>query len=751
MADPGVSLKQTTLAVAWELAVGPGAPPLPRLEHPEGTPARRASDPQEAKREAPGANAVKQEPRAESHDAQAESREAGEVLEALAVAKGMRARRVILDERWWHQAGGVMIARIADRRRVARGDTPVRSPTLAEGTGWVALVPGVGGYRIRALDDKGQVAEWRVDARTAARLSPFAFAFHRRFAPRALGTRDMLRFAAEHGGRDLALLLAAGLAAGLIGLFTPLATGWLIDRVIPAGAMARVEAIIAGLAVAGVAIIALDVLRSLAVLRFESRIAVAMQAALVDRVVSAPAKFFRAFTSGDLALRMGSVNTIQRTITGSTIGTFVTSLFLLSNLALMVMYSPRLTAAATGIVLLVVAVSTAIGLARLKVGPRIEALDGKLSSMHFEMFGGISKLRAAAAEGRMLARWYARYDEFRSLIGVSARLSNVESIALNLLQPAATILVLWMAWRLAATAPLSTGDFVAFHAALFALLGGVQVLVTTALDLVNLKPLWDRARPILETAPEDAGHHGERHDPAGAIELRNVSFAYPGGPRVLHGVSLAIAPGEFVAIVGASGSGKSTLLRLLLGFEAPDEGTVAYDGRDLAGLDLRYLRRRIGTVLQGGKLWAGDLLSNIVAAHAVGVDAAMEAAKRAGLQRDIEAMPMGLYTVVGEGLSTLSGGQRQRVLIARALVGNPRILLLDEATSALDNVSQATVLQGLASLEATRVVIAHRLNTVRGADRIVVLDHGRVVQQGTFASLAAEAGPFRAMLARQVA
>jgi ATP-binding cassette subfamily C protein len=612
-------------------------------------------------------------------------------------------------------------------------------------------VPGVGGYRIRALDDKGEMAEWRVDARTAARLSPFAFAFHQRFAPRALGTRDMLSFAAEHGGRDLALLLIAGLAAGLIGLFTPLATGWLIDRVIPAGAMARVEAIVAGLAVAGVAIIALDVLRSLAVLRFESRIAVAMQAALVDRVVSAPAKFFRSFTSGDLALRMGSVNTIQRTITGSTIGTFVTSLFLLSNLALMVMYSPRLTAAATGIVLLVVAVSTAIGLARLKVGPRIEALDGKLSSMHFEMFGGISKLRAAAAEGRMLARWYARYDEFRRLIGVSARLSNVESIALNLLQPAATILVLWMAWRLAATAPLSTGDFVAFHAALFALLGGVQALVTTALDLVNLKPLWDRARPILETAPEDAGHHGERHDPAGAIELRNVSFAYPGGPRVLHDVSLAIAPGEFVAIVGASGSGKSTLLRLLLGFEAPDEGRVDYDGRDLARLDLRYLRRRIGTVLQGGKLWAGDLLSNIVAAHAVGVDSAMEAARRAGLQRDIEAMPMGLYTVVGEGLSTLSGGQRQRVLIARALVGNPRILLLDEATSALDNVSQATVLQGLASLEATRVVIAHRLNTVRGADRIVVLDHGRVVQQGTFAKLAAEAGPFRAMLARQVA
>src|SRR5258706_2720357 len=288
---------------------------------------------------------------------------------------------------------------------------------------------------------------------------------------------------------------------------------------------------------------------------------------------------------------------------------------------------------------------------------------------------------------------------------------------------------------------MATGDFVAFHAALFALLGGVYVLVSTALDLVNLKPVWDRARPILETLPEDAGAAGERHDPHGAIELDKVSFAYPKGPVVLHDIDLAVKPGEFVAIVGASGSGKSTLLRLLLGFETPGTGTVRYDGTDLKKLDLRYLRKRLGTVLQGGKLWAGDILTNIVGANPLGVEAAWDAAKRAGLERDIEAMPMGLYTVVGEGLSTLSGGQRQRVLIARALVGKPRILLLDEATSALDNLSQATVLQELAGLAATRIVIAHRLNTVRNADRIVVLERGRIVQQGTFERLAAEAGP----------
>jgi ATP-binding cassette subfamily C protein len=403
-------------------------------------------------------------------------------------------------------------------------------------------------------------------------------------------------------------------------------------------------------------------------------------------------------------------------------------------------------------VALVVAVCARLGRARLRLGPRIEALDGRLGALTFELFAGIAKLRASAAEARAFERWYARYDEFRRADTAAARISNRESVLLSLLQPLATALVLALAWRLAGgPGALTAGRFVAFHAALFGLLGAVQALAATALEIANLKPVWDRARPILDALPEDAPPGAERHEPAGAFALEGVAFAYPGGPEVLAGIDLAVRPGEFVAIVGPSGSGKSTLLRLLLGFERPTRGAVRYDGRDLAALDVPWLRRRIGTVLQGGKLWAGDLYTNIVGAAQAGVDAAWEAARRAGLAADIEAMPMGMYTIVGEGLSTLSGGQRQRVLIARALVAEPRILLLDEATSALDNVAQAQVLEALAKLRATRLVIAHRLDTVRGADRIVVLDRGRIVQQGTFRELAARDGPFSALLARQVA
>jgi len=254
---------------------------------------------------------------------------------------------------------------------------------------------------------------------------------------------------------------------------------------------------------------------------------------------------------------------------------------------------------------------------------------------------------------------------------------------------------------------------------------------------------------MLAIRPERGRPERPRHVQQGALRLEQVSFAYPGGPPVLSDISLDVPAGAFVAIVGASGSGKSTLLRLLLGFETPDRGVIRYDGLDLATLDVPRLRRGIGTVLQGGKLWAGDILTNIAGSHPLTVEEALQVARKAGLESDIEAMPMGLYTLVGEGVATLSGGQRQRVLIARALAGNPKLLLLDEATSALDNLSQAAVLASLAALKATRIVVAHRLSTIRNADQILVLEGGRIAQKGTYRELAEAPGPFAAMLARQ--
>jgi ATP-binding cassette subfamily C protein len=299
----------------------------------------------------------------------------------------------------------------------------------------------------------------------------------------------------------------------------------------------------------------------------------------------------------------------------------------------------------------------------------------------------------------------------------------------------------------------STGAFLAFNAAFGGFLGamlGATSILTTVLAII---PIYERAKPILETSPEINDSKVHPGQLAGEIEVSHVSFSYtPDGPLVLQDVSLQIEPGEFVALVGSSGSGKSTLLRLLLGFETASSGSIYYDHQDIAGVDLGALRRQLGVVLQNGQLMSGDIFTNIIgAATTLTLDDAWEAATQAGIADDIRAMPMGMHTMVSDGGSTLSGGQRQRLLIARAIVNRPRILFFDEATSALDNRAQEMVSTSLENLRATRIVIAHRLSTIVHADRIFVMDNGKLVQSGTYDELIGRDGIFAGLARRQLA
>jgi ATP-binding cassette subfamily C protein len=298
---------------------------------------------------------------------------------------------------------------------------------------------------------------------------------------------------------------------------------------------------------------------------------------------------------------------------------------------------------------------------------------------------------------------------------------------------------------------MSTGQFLAFSAAFGAFLRSVLDVISAGLQTLSLIPLYERAKPILTHPVESEGHSDVRIELEGAIELSHVSFRYqPEAPLVLDDVSLRIEPGEFVAIVGPSGSGKSTLLRMLLGFDTPSEGGVFYDGQALTSLDLRAVRRQIGVVLQHSRVMAGDIYNNIVGNSGLTIDDAWRAARQAAFDKDIEEMPMGMHTVLSQGGGTLSGGQRQRLLISRALASQPKLLFFDEATSALDNRTQATVSESLEALRVTRVVIAHRLSTIQHADRIVVLERGRVVQSGRFEKLIDEGGTFAALARRQM-
>jgi ABC-type bacteriocin/lantibiotic exporter with double-glycine peptidase domain len=269
--------------------------------------------------------------------------------------------------------------------------------------------------------------------------------------------------------------------------------------------------------------------------------------------------------------------------------------------------------------------------------------------------------------------------------------------------------------------------------------------------LVNLRPILTQLKPFLETPPEVSEG---KHIPlrvSGAIELNHVFFRYNDKmPMVLDDLSLKIRKGEYIAVVGKTGCGKSTLIRLLLGFEKPQLGSIYYDSKDLEKLDLHSLRCLIGVVMQNGKLLQGSIFENIViSAPHLTLDDAWAAAELAGLAEDIRAMPMGMFTMVSEGGGGFSGGQKQRLMIARAVAAKPRILLLDEATSALDNITQRHVAEALDKLKCTRLVIAHRLSTIRQCDRILVLEQGRIAEEGTYDDLINRGGVFASLVARQ--
>lgn len=298
---------------------------------------------------------------------------------------------------------------------------------------------------------------------------------------------------------------------------------------------------------------------------------------------------------------------------------------------------------------------------------------------------------------------------------------------------------------------VSVADYYAFNTAYGMLSGAFMSLAGITLTTAKIMPTLEIVKPIFETVPEVSEGKQVLTRVSGAIELNNVSFGYRDDmPPVIDDMSLKIRPGQYVAIVGKTGCGKSTLMRLLLGFEKPQKGAIYYDGKDLQQIDLKSLRRRIGVVMQNGKLFTGDIYSNIIiSAPWLTMEDAWEAARLAGIAEDIQRMPMGMHTMIAEGAGGISGGQKQRLMIARAIAPKPKILMFDEATSALDNLTQKKVSESLDGLKCTRIVIAHRLSTIKQCDRILVFDHGKIIEDGNYEELIAQNGFFAELVERQ--
>ena len=652
----------------------------------------------------------------------------------IARASRLRVRKVVLSGDWWTTDNG-----------------PVLGMAMPEGEGKaprpVALVRRKG--RTVLLDGP---TETIVTEDVADRVHPVAFTFYRPFPDRALSALDVARFGLVGGGRDLAAIMTVGLVVGLLGLLTPYVTGELFQTAIPEADRGLLFQLVGALLASALGTAAFHATRGLALLRLESRMDVTVQAAVWDRLLKLPTGFFRQFTAGELASRAGAISAIRQLLSGATITSVLSAVFSVMYIGLMLWYSVKLSLWALGLTAVALAATLLASWLQLRHQREVSEVQSKLQGRVLQFLTGLTKLRVAGAEAKAFAHWARDFGRQRSL-QVRAKRSANGLATFNAAFPVVSSLVLFAIVASGDEGPLlPIGTFVAFHAAFGSFTSSVLSLSGAFTSVLMAIPLYEQAEPILSALPEVDATKADPGELTGRIGVEHVTFRYdPEGAPILQDVTVRAEPGEFVALVGPSGSGKSTVLRLLLGFETPEAGAILYDDHDLAEVDVQAVRRQLGVVLQSGGLMSGDLFTNIVGSSGATHDDAWEAARMAGFDRDVKKMPMGMHTVVSEGGTTLSGGQRQRLMIARAIVGKPRLLFFDEATSALDNHTQATVSRSLEALEATRIVVAHRLSTIQNADRIYVIDRGRVVQEGTYDDLLAVPGLFADLAARQLA
>lgn len=656
-----------------------------------------------------------------------------DLLAEITETSKVRRRKVALKGEWWRHENGNLLAFLGDGKRP------------------VALLETPSGY---LLHDPLAATAVPVTAALAASLGAFGFFFYRPFGDAAVKLLDLLKFGSHGNLRDYLVVGAMGTAIGLLGMVTPLAAGLLFDTVIPGAERNQLVQLTLALLASAFAMAMFEVTRGFAMLRVEGKMDSAVQAAVWDRLLRLPVPFFRDYSAGDLAVRANGINAIRQVLSGNTLHTLMSLVFSSFNLALIFYYSASLALLGLGLVLIAILVTAGASLLRLRHERKLASIQGRISGLVFQLLGGIAKLRTTGAESRAFLNWATLFARQQQHEFSATMVSNAMN-AFNAVFPtlANMSFFAYIAFYLVGKESFSTGSYLAFSTAFGGFMGAMLGATSALTALLGVIPIYERARPILETAQETSAHKSSPGQLNGDIEISHLSFAYtPDGPPILKDVSLHIEAGEFVAIVGSSGSGKSTLLRLLLGFETPTSGAIYYDRQDLAGLDLGAVRRQLGVVLQNGQLLSGDIFANIIGSAAtLTIDDAWEAAAQAGIADDIRAMPMGMHTLVSDGGGTLSGGQRQRLLIARAIVNRPRVVYFDEATSALDNRAQEMVSASLENLRATRIVIAHRLSTIINAKRIFVLDAGQLVQTGSYAELIGRDGLFADLARRQIA
>lgn len=652
----------------------------------------------------------------------------GEKLEYSLHASGVMYRKVELSSGWYRDAFGVMLGfRKAD-------DAPV------------ALIPfGLTHYRAYDEETDRYVL---IRKKNEGEYRKEAYAFYRPFPLKRLKLTDLAVYLLRViSPADYVMILLATLLVTLVGMLTPRINLFLFQNVVSSESVALLLVTVLFLLSASIGALMFGAVKNLVTTRIDTKMSICVEAATMMRILTLPAGFFRSYSSGELSSRAGHVNSLCSTLVSVTLSTGLTSVFSLAYISQIFLFAPGLVAPALVLILTTVAFTVLSSLLQMRLTKKQMLLDSKESGMSYATITGIQKIKLTGAEMRTFSRWgdlYARVASLRYNPPLFLKINTVISSAITII---GTIVL----YNQAIVCHVSAAEYYAFQSAYGIVFGAFMSLFGVALTAANIKPTFDMAEPILHAVPEISEQKEILTKINGGIEVMNLTFRYSeNSPVILDDLSLTIRPGQYVAIVGKTGCGKSTLIRLLLGFETPTRGNIFYDGKDLSTLDLRSLRKNIGVVTQNGKLFQGDIFSNIViAAPYLTLDDAWEAARIAGIDEDIRRMPMGMHTLISEGSGGISGGQKQRLMIARAVAPKPKLLIMDEATSALDNITQRKVSEALDAMKCTRIVIAHRLSTIRQCDRILVFDGGKVVEDGTYEELIAQKGFFADLVERQ--
>ena len=651
-----------------------------------------------------------------------------EQLEYVLRPTGLMVREVELEGNWQNDAFGPMLGYMKET-----GMT-------------VALIPGtVFGYWYR---DPATGRKIRVTRKTAGQFAREAMCFYQPLPMKKLGIPDLMLYMKNSiSSSDMILIALATLAATMVGMIEPrvynLVTGTILRN--------RNMNLLIGMAVfllsSAFASQLIELVRSLLMNRINTKTSQAVEASVMMRILSLPVSFFRGFSSGELSSRASSINSLCSMILNNILSIGLSSLMSLLYVTQIFQFAPALVWPSLLVILSTVIVSVAASVIQIDISRKKMKLAAEEAGMSYAILNGIQKVRLSGSEKRVFARWgrlYARNARLEYNPPAFVKLNGVITTAVSLV---GTIVMYYLAVK----SGVADHQYYAFNAAFGRVMGAFTALAGIAISVASIRPVLEMAEPILKAEPEVTADKAPVEQLNGHVEMSHVTFRYDKDtPYVLEDLNLNIRAGEYVAIVGRTGCGKSTLVRLLLGFEKPEKGAVYYDNHELGNIDPRSLRKHIGTVIQNGQLFQGDIFSNItISAPQLTLKEAWEAAETAGIAQDIREMPMGMQTVISEGQGGISGGQKQRLMIARAIAPKPKILIFDEATSALDNKTQKQVSDALDKLNCTRIIIAHRLSTIRNCDRILVMDHGAIIEEGKYEDLIAKGGYFAELVERQ--